>query len=310
MLTGPSTHLARNGRRACPSFVVSVPLEIPSSDESSSSSSLDESVQDTTAGYNTLATTTEVTPTGSNFSSPVPKRVSASARALELRTSVFSLGHKPGSRKRSIKSLIDDDTRSAASDACVARTFQADEYNDSSLKKLRLSTVSNAEEFEIQNSTDEDDDLLSEPTSLKDDLVSKYLYDSRAIPRPGSGFCSRSIVRDRVSKRVISRFKEALPDSADSLLSEPGSDISGQGDEVGGMEDTYHEHSSSDYSVSTADTSDDDPLIQATGNSRQNQRIRASSTRPVRAPISPLTREESRLGPRVRIFLLEVKKRG
>jgi DNA repair protein RAD16 len=291
--------------------VISVPLKVPSSDESSSSSSLDESVQDTIAGYNTLGTTTEVTPAGSDFSSPVPKRVSASARALELRTSVFSLSHKPGSRKRSIKSLIDDDTPNSTSDACIARTFQADEYNDSSLKKLRLSTVSNTEEFEIQNSTDEDGDLSSEPTPLNDDLVSKYSFDSRAIARPGRGFCSRSIVRDRVSKRVISRFKEVLSDSADSLLSEPDSDISGQDDEVWGMEDTYDEHSSSDYSVLTADMSDDDPLVQPTGSSRQIQRTRASSTRPLRAPpISPLTRGESRLGPRVRISLLELKKRG
>ena len=300
LLAGSSTHQARKGKRGCPSFEISVPLTIPSSNRSSSSCSLDEGAQDTTAGYDTLATTTEATPTGSDFSNTASKRVSASQRALELRTSVFALNHLPESRKRSIKSLVADDSLSETSDACLARIIQEDEYNDSSLKKPRLSTISNNEKYEIQNSTDDNDNILSEPSPLEDNLLSKHPYTSRATVKPGTRFCSRRIIRDRVSKTVIPKVQGTISDSADSLLSEPDSDISGPGHDVGGMEDTYHGRSSSEYS-STTTYIDDDALIEPARNSRQNQRTRASLTRPMRAPLmSPLASGGSRLGSRVR----------
>lgn len=312
VLAGSSTSEIRKGRRGYQSFEVAVPAKIPPSDRTSSPSSLYGDVQDTAAGYDTLVTTTEATSTGSDVSNAGQMRVSASARAVELRASVFSLNTIPRSRKRSIKSLIVEDSLSETSEACIAREFPAAEYNDPSLKKAKFSTIFSKEEREIQNSTDEDNDLLSEPTSFNDKLVLKRQCDSRMMVSLGSRSRSRTGARDATAKTVKSKIKETISDTTESLLSEPDSDLSGPGEDAGDMEDVYHELSGSEYRSSTADLTDDDFLTQRTRNPSQNQGIRASLAHTIRAPlISPVSNGQSRLGSRVRrISLPGPKKQG
>lgn len=140
------------------SFAVEVPSRASNSSLSSPSLfSRGESAQSNTDGYNTPATTVNPTPTESDsIPSGRPKRISAAARAMELRNSSFALG---SSRKRTAKELtVVEDSQSEGSDARLALTLQAEEYGEEAdSKRRKLSEPIVKKKRVIKNSTDEDD---------------------------------------------------------------------------------------------------------------------------------------------------------
>ncbi|GES60613.1 DNA excision repair protein Rad16 [Aspergillus terreus] len=117
---------------------VSLEVAIPVPSRSSSratSSAVDDTSHDGTNGYNTPATSVAVTPVASDAGRS-RKRVSASTRAKELRSSAMSL-HAGNGTKRAFSAISDSTPDNA--DEALALSLQAQEYQASFPKRPKLS---------------------------------------------------------------------------------------------------------------------------------------------------------------------------
>lgn len=123
---------------------VSLEVAIPVPSRSSSratSSAVDDTSYDGTNGYSTPATSVAVTPVASDAGRS-RKRVSASTRARELRSSAMSL-HAANGTKRAFSAISDSTPDNA--DKALALSLQAQEYQVSFPKRPKLSGTENLE---------------------------------------------------------------------------------------------------------------------------------------------------------------------
>lgn len=270
------------------SVEVAVPLKQPSPFEDSSSSGTQ-----SRSGLETPATSITVTPAESDTTSSRPhKRVNASARALELRNSSYSLNNASSSKKRGINEISNQD--SIDSDARLARALQAEEYADSSSKRVKHSKSSNFSG--VHNSTDDEND----------DLLLNMSWDAT------DNKATTSRVRSTANKG-----KTVIPDSDASSLSELDLDASEMGDVAAEIEDVemeedeeYEESEAEDRVVASEEDTDEDetpaPVVAAP--IRPSARSRQRAPRPSRArrrtPSRDLSPSMRRLPRRVRLPIL------
>ncbi|PYH29395.1 DNA repair protein RAD16 [Aspergillus neoniger CBS 115656] len=134
--------------------------------------------EDITPAYSTPATSMAVTPVESDASRP-RKRVSASTRAQELRSSAMSLHTPPGSKRSSAALSISHPTLQD-SDAVLAQHLQAQEYQEPPFKLRRTSRRLHSR---VEDSTEEDSVLgLDSDRDAYEDL-SRGPTTSRGVRR-------------------------------------------------------------------------------------------------------------------------------
>lgn len=145
--------------------MVSIRRKIPTPTSESRSEMTRQSMT-TTESDTTPATTTVPTPAESVAASSRPKRVSASARAAELRESSMSLNNKTSRSqkgKHDLGSLDGED-----GDAAIARLMQAAEYHDDNFNNSASRSGVLYDHDEVGNSTDDSNNLLEDlPPSPK-----------------------------------------------------------------------------------------------------------------------------------------------
>ncbi|EEH20440.2 hypothetical protein PABG_02699 [Paracoccidioides brasiliensis Pb03] len=292
---------ARNDNDIKPAVMVAVAIENKSS-FGSPSSSTDGSAQSTTNGYSTPATTVNGTP--AEPVNPRSKRVSASARALQLRSSAFALRKTSAGTKRSAMSIIGDSSLDESPDAALARAVQAEEYNDASSKRVKCS-------HEINNSTDYEFDhesLSDTPSDNEDKLCSWPKANLTRVTRSKAGHqplapamnpmdTNRGCKRKGVSKDIIADSEGSSLSEADSDLSNPYSSE----DEMDAFQSDSSDEDSSDVDIDEFAA----PLPPTTRPFRARARTTAPSHRRVRRVgsmgrmrIYPETPEESRMSAR------------
>ncbi|KAL1845619.1 DNA repair protein rad16 [Paecilomyces lecythidis] len=209
-----------------------------------------------TNGYDTPATSVTGTPGYSIPNNSTKKRVSASARARELRSSTFSLQNAAKGLKRDATSLLDDQSTMESSDAALARSLQLEEYQAPDVKRRKTSHTNDTSAFEIMDSEDEEDML---------DI------DSRPLTRSSRG-------KQALRSRVIQDSEDSSLSDLDDVAARLGTDIEDE------LEDTYEDPSeaSEDDDESSASTEDEVPLASRSPNNRR-QTTRQPRTRGVRA---------------------------
>lgn len=174
---------ATGPNRSRQSLQVAVPVKNLSASHTSSSRS---SVEN--GSGSTPATSVAITPVESDGNRP-NKRVSASARAAELRSSTMSLGTQRG-RKRAPLSFTNEDI-----DEALARALQAEEYRAINPKRQKI--------FPDEDMSDEDD--ITE-------------YGTSGFESPDSEY-EKVRPRDKNGKKIYSGPRIVLgPDSEDDML--------------------------------------------------------------------------------------------
>ena len=265
------------------SFEIAVPVKraSPSGDSSTSSGTRSRS------GVETPATSVTVTPADSDTKNTRPRRVNASARALELRQSAFSLNRTTRGKKRTIGEVVKDNSPSESSDARLARALQAEEYQKGGSAKLaKLPNTRNA--FFVPNSTDDEgEDLRAQSKMFTSGSTQKSLayYHKR----------NSTVAKDE----GIFRF---IDDSEASDLSDIDMDKAGLNEVAAEMEeedDEYEEPGADDKGeVSSMDTDPDEeekPVVSTAPHRGWGRRRRRRGS-----PTPPLSPGMARLGPRVR----------
>ncbi|KAL3477844.1 SNF2 family N-terminal domain-containing protein [Aspergillus californicus] len=217
-----------------PMLEVAIPSKKARSRRSPSSSDvIGDTSGDGITGYDTPATSAVATPAESDMGLP-RKRVSASTRAQELRSSTLSLGGHKG-LKRSLATEKDNYFASENADAALARSLQLQEYQQTSSKRQKTSadTLVN-----IWSSSD-DESVLTEPA---DDIS----YED-FLGQPASGKKRKKV---RTSLRSTKRL--VIPDS-DDLIEDESNEI--------GEDDVYQSESDSSDLASAVSESEEEPLI-------------------------------------------------
>lgn len=197
----------------------------------SSASSLVDSVQDQMSEYDTPGTSAAVTPAETSalrnampISAASTKKVSASARALELRSSAHSLSTSVRNRKRQAQDSDEDGSPDESSDARLARRLQAEEYSGKASKRTKMASSNN--KYQIDDSIDDDDDDLEFITSISDSESDVPLASSRRKAPVSSRFSLPSrAARDSARKSINKKITREVPDSDESALSSVESDI-------------------------------------------------------------------------------------
>ncbi|PGH29394.1 DNA repair protein RAD16 [[Emmonsia] crescens] len=231
----------------------------------SPSSSTDGGGMSATNGYTTPATTANVTP--AEPANPSNNRVSASARALQLRSSAFSLRKASAGAKRAADSMSTDVSPDESADAALARALQAEDF---------LSDLSSENENSL---------------ALRPKLNVTRSTLSRAGRRPLAPASNRS--RGNKSSAIP---KDIIPDSEESSLSELDTDLANPYNSDSEIEDLF-ENASSDGD--STDTNIDQPTAPApTWATRQPRRANLTAPRHRRVRIRPENAEEARLTPR------------
>jgi DNA repair protein RAD16 len=175
-----------------------------------------------------------MTPAESDVNKP-RRRVNASARALELRSSTMSLSNTQRGLKRNAAAFSTDAPALETSDEALAQALQMQEYQESFSKRLKTAANASRDKLEIEDST-EDDDLLM---NLDSDGVEDAEDEEDLEPwQP-----KRNI---RTSRR--STTKRTIADSEVSGLSD---------DEAG--DDNYQTDSEADGPPSSS--SEEEPLV-------------------------------------------------
>ncbi|OJJ57795.1 hypothetical protein ASPSYDRAFT_47020 [Aspergillus sydowii CBS 593.65] len=218
---------------------VAIPLKYRRSP--SSSVAAEDTSADGITGYDTPATSAAVTPAESDIGRS--KRVSASARAQELRSSNMSLGAKRGV-KRSAATETDDYFTPENADAALARNLQLQEYQQN-IPKRRKSSDNSIPEI---GGSEDDDSPLSEIDY--DELYEEDLEK----PLPPKKL--------RASRRL--NTKPVIPDSDDFL---------NEGSEEHLDDYTYQSDSASNSA------SEEEPLIVQRASRTNNTRIRRLMSR-------------------------------
>ncbi|KAK2750096.1 DNA repair protein rad16 [Myotisia sp. PD_48] len=146
--------------------VVSVPSQDPSGYTSLSPSPENDSMEQSTNGYSTPATTAANTPNDSDLpNSRRPQLVNAAERARQLKNSTLALGP----RKRPAQSPAIPNT---ADDERLAHALQTAEYADPSSKKRKIEPAPQQEVIE-----DSDSDEILTDEMLTDDFLSDIPHD-------------------------------------------------------------------------------------------------------------------------------------
>ncbi|KAK2782334.1 DNA repair protein rad16 [Onygenales sp. PD_12] len=289
-LTAPRAQgkTTRRGGNNKAEIMVAVAIGNASSTRSSSSSS-DGGSLNTTDGYNTPATTANVTP--AEPANSRSKRVSASARALALRTSNFALRNSSLGTKRSANSISEDMSPAESSDAALARALQAEEYDDPSVKRPKYTHA-------ISNSTDDNDEDLLSPLSSSGEEGLDSVTESDLQPHFPRRL-SRPLPRALPSKPSFTgkqgrlATKNTIPDSDESALSELDSEDFHLFSSDSEAEDVYESISSD------GDSTDINILALASDvPTRPARRGRVAAPRGRRTRIRPENPEEARMTPR------------
>ncbi|BDD56529.1 hypothetical protein MAP00_001974 [Monascus purpureus] len=259
------------------SFEVAIPLKnVVSRYTSSSSTSTEENSGDGTNEYNTPATSVAVTPIESAIKSR--KRISASTRARELRSSAYSLSNTQRGVKRTSTAMSVDNSKTEDSDAALARVLQLKEYQ--SPKRQKPSRYNSNIEVQVSG-----DDCC--PLTDADEIAEMAREDrTQRQPHPG-----RSVSLAATGRTVI-------PDSEDFYSSDELKD---------GLMDAYElssDSSASDFDSPLSDlpsSEDGEPLVSQLPEDRNNSitRRRALSSR-YSAPNRPLPPGMSRRAARER----------
>ncbi|KAE8378239.1 SNF2 family N-terminal domain-containing protein [Aspergillus bertholletiae] len=169
---------------------VAIPLKKQSPACSTSSSDLVEDISgDGMNAYNTPESSVADTPIELDMVKP-RKRVSASARARELRSSIMSLNTQKGP-KRDLATIIADDHAIESSDAALAQNLQLQEYQESSKRCKTRGGLG----FAGEDSTD-NDSILTEPSYNEGNDTG---VDARKYPARKTRNSIRRIVSDRES---------------------------------------------------------------------------------------------------------------
>lgn len=178
---------ANNTQVAGPSRSHSLQVAVPVKNLSASHTSSSRSSVENGSG-STPATSVAITPVESDGNRP-NKRVSASARAAELRSSTMSLGTQRG-RKRGLSGFTKEDM-----DEALARALQAEEYRAINPKRQKRSP---------------DEDMIDE-----DDIT---VYGTSGFESPDSEY-EKARPRDKNGKNIYSGPRIVLgPDSEDEML--------------------------------------------------------------------------------------------
>lgn len=281
--SGPSDKGGAKGKNLA-SIEVAVPIKQVSPFEDSSSSGTQ-----SRSGFDTPATS--ITPAESDTTSKRPrKRVNASARALELRNSSYSLNSASSSKKRGIGETSNQDISTESSDARLARALQAEEYGKSNVKRAKH-TKSNSISG-VDNSTDEDDDLLADMGwAATDDKATTSRKKTTASKGKG---------------------KAVIPDSDESSLSDLDLESAEMEDvaaviEDSEMEDEEYEYSAAnDKSEASEEEADEEIPVPVTEtrtrpSARSRQRTRPSRRRRKVSSSPDMSPSMSRLTRRVRL---------
>ena len=219
---------------------------------STSSSDLVEDIfGDGINAYSTPSSSVAVTPAEMNMTKP-RKRVSASARVRELRSSIKSLNTQKGS-KRDFATITSDDPTAESSDTALAQALQLREYQESSSKRRK---ARGGVRLAVEDSTDNDSVLMG------------LSYDE--------GNSTVDIRKRRPTRKTRNSVQSVVSDSESSTIMEDES-----GDE--------QEYCSGSDSMSDVD---DDSVSQRTRNSagsRAGARTRARASM-VSLPTEPLVR--------------------
>lgn len=229
-MAGPRIGTRRSTRLQ--SFAVEIPSRASNSSLSSPSVfSRGESAQSITDGCNTPATTVNPTPAESDsVQLGRPKRISASARAMELRNSSFGLGtsrtrlarnmavadsqsessdaRQVLSRKRRTRDTIVEDSKSEGSDARLALELQAEEYGEDAIPKKRKVSQPITQNLTGSHGEGIDFNALSERAADAERAVQEML---------GHGFSHQSTRDESVAYSSL--------DESDSALSDPYADL-------------------------------------------------------------------------------------
>ncbi|RHZ46707.1 DNA repair protein RAD16 [Aspergillus thermomutatus] len=188
------------------SVEVAIPLKKQSPSCASSSSSSEDTFGEGRNDYDTPATSVVMTPAESDVNKP-RRRVNASARARELRSSTMSLGNTQRGLKRNAAALSPDAPALETSDEALAQALQMQEYQESFSKRRKVAASASRDNLEIEDSTEDDDPLKN----LDSDGVLDAEDEEDFEPwRP-----KRNI---RTSRQ--STTKQAIPDSELSDLSD------------------------------------------------------------------------------------------
>ncbi|KAL2866780.1 DNA repair protein RAD16 [Aspergillus lucknowensis] len=183
-----------------PRLEVAIPLGKPASHRSASSSiAAEDTSADGITGYDTPATSVVATPAESDIGRP-KGRVSASARARELRSSAMSLGSRKG-LKRHLATDTDDYLTYESADAALARNLQMQEYGQN-LPKRRKTSDDPAMDRSL---TDNDGSFMG----IEDDDI----YED-VLERPARQKNSRASLRS-TKRRVILDSDDLMDDESD-----------------------------------------------------------------------------------------------
>lgn len=246
------------------SIEVAIPLkkQSPSCASSSSSSSEDTSGEGRN-DYDTPATSVVMTPAESDVNKP-RRRVNASARALELRSSSMSLSNTQRGLKRNAAALSPEAPALETSDEALAQALQMQEYQESFSKRLKIAANASRDTLEIEDSTGDDDLLMNLDSDGVEDAEDEEDFEPWQPKR-----------NIRTSRR--STTKRTIPDSEVSDLSD---------DEAG--DDNYQTDSGADGPPSSS--SEEEPLVverarnsgttnASTGSRGRRQALRAPANR-------------------------------
>lgn len=230
-----------------PAIEVAIPTKNyspgPSLTRSPSSSIVDNTSADGTNGYTTPATSVAPTPAEQDAANP-KKRISAAARARELRSSTLAI-NTGGGRKRTRATTSGDSTPLQQSDEAIAAALQAEEYQKTSTKRRKVPEISDSAEEEsdltdltLNDDVDDNDFTEWQPTR-------KTRSSLQSLPNPGP-----------------SSYRELKPHMGDSSEDE---------------QDYHNESDAGSDSISSASATDEDVPLASQRTSRIRSAVRPRS---------------------------------
>ncbi|KAL5001420.1 SNF2 family N-terminal domain-containing protein [Aspergillus recurvatus] len=241
----PDVPKTRRGVRLA-KLEVAIPLKQTTRRSPPSSVAADDTSTDGIAGYDTPATSVAVTPAASDIGVS-KKRVSASARARELRSSNMSLGGLK-CLKRSAATETGGHSKVKSADSALARDLQLQEYQQNPPKRRKASD-------DVSSSIDSFADCATLSTRLGDNAGTDGFYERKM----------QEIAPERKLRTTRrSNVKLVIPDSDDAM----------------DIDETDYE-TDSDSNDMSSDASEDQPLI-VQRKSRMNN-VRNQRQRPVTA---------------------------
>ena len=254
--------------------------------KSETPSSVADSIE--SSDYETPATSAAVTPaidSGRSSHQAQPK-ISASARALELRTSSHALApaRTASKRRRAEAELSADDLDTEDRDTKLARRLQAEEYGaveqHTLAQPVKRRKGSRLSPIDLSDS-DSDEDLLTRTRRKRKNIPSMPSSSNSTLTEPEASSSKTKLTKLGLNNKTTA----ALLDSDTSSLSTLDSDNS---------EGSYESEFTEDFSVADSDTSLADALSNATAAvSTMSNAVTTTVSRSVRRAV----RRRGRLAP-------------